>query len=99
MYAPRTPSAPLARAPSRTAENARRGRSRARSYQRLSGKLTGVLARNRFAFALAAIAVVGLAVREFYVLHWLQGHRWGGDGIEFHLLAATLLDSHTYSEP
>jgi 4-amino-4-deoxy-L-arabinose transferase-like glycosyltransferase len=57
------------------------------------------LARNRFAFALAAIAVVGLAVREFYVVHWLQGHRWGGDGIEFHLLAATLLDSHTYSEP
>jgi 4-amino-4-deoxy-L-arabinose transferase-like glycosyltransferase len=54
---------------------------------------------SRFALALAAIALVGLAVRLYYALHVRGDHRFGGDALEFHFLAQTLSDTGSYLQP
>jgi hypothetical protein len=53
----------------------------------------------RFGPALAAIALAGLAVRLVYGLHVMGDHRFGGDAVEFHLLAQAIVDTHSYIQP
>jgi 4-amino-4-deoxy-L-arabinose transferase-like glycosyltransferase len=55
--------------------------------------------RRRFAIALAAIALAGLAVRLYYSLRVHGEHRFGGDGLEFHFLAQTLHETGQYLQP
>jgi hypothetical protein len=53
----------------------------------------------RFGLGLAGIALAGLALRLYYGLHVMGGHRFSGDASEFHLLARTIVDTHSYLQP
>jgi 4-amino-4-deoxy-L-arabinose transferase-like glycosyltransferase len=53
----------------------------------------------RFALALAGLSIAALAIRLAYGLHVMGGHRFGGDAVEFHLLARTLVDTGSYLQP
>ncbi len=53
----------------------------------------------RFGLALAAIAVAALAIRIVYGLRVMGEHRFGGDAVEFHLLAQVLVDTGSYLQP
>ena len=53
----------------------------------------------RFGLALAGIALAALVVRLAYGLLVMGGHQFGGDAIEFHLLAQTLVETGSYLQP
>jgi 4-amino-4-deoxy-L-arabinose transferase-like glycosyltransferase len=53
----------------------------------------------RFGLALAGIALAALAIRIVYGLRVMGAHRFGGDAVEFHLLAQVLGDTGSYLQP
>ena len=53
----------------------------------------------RFRLGLGLIALGALGARLYYALHVMGDHRFAGDAIEFHFLAQTLADTHSYLQP
>ena len=52
-----------------------------------------------FGLALAGIALAAFVVRLVYGHRVMGDHRFGGDAVEFHLLAQTIVDTGSYLQP